>query len=473
MCSNNLKLPIRAAPYRHQRDAAAFALDRLVNGGGAALLMEMGTGKTLTTIAIVGRLWQEKRVRRLLVVAPLSILGVWEDEFRKFADYDYSLAVLEGTGARKADTIRHMTGAALQVLVVNYESAWRLEKELAAWRPDMIVCDEGHKIKTHNIAASKALHRLGARVPYRLLLTGTVITNKPIDVFSQYKFADPTVFGSSFYLFRNRYFDMVGYGNYTPVMKKGMESEFTEKLHSIAFRATKAECLDLPECTDIVQRVELEPAARRVYLQLVKDSYADLSSGSVTVTNVLTRLLRLSQLTGGFVGNDADAATEQVSSAKLDALSDLIDSAENDGRKVVVIARFLPEIHAIEKLLQKKQLRYALIHGGVADRPAQIEAFQNDPEVQVFVGQIATAGLGITLTAASTMIFYSLDYSMSNYEQTRARIHRVGQKHPCTYIHLVAKGTVDEKVLKALQDKANLAKALVDDYRAGRNPFGG
>ena len=181
MCSNNLKLPIRAAPYRHQREAAAFALDKLVNGGGAALLMEMGTGKTLTTIAIVGRLWQEKRVQRLLVVAPLSILGVWEDEFRKFADYDYSLAVLEGTGARKADTIRHMTGAALQVLVVNYESAWRLEKELAAWRPDMIVCDEGHKIKTHNIAASKALHRLGAKARYRLCHQFEALVVQPVN----------------------------------------------------------------------------------------------------------------------------------------------------------------------------------------------------------------------------------------------------------------------------------------------------
>ena len=138
---------------------------------------------------------------------------------------------------------------------------------------------------------------------------------------------------------------------------------------------------------------------------------------------------------------------------------------------MVVIARFLPEIHAIEKLLEKKGLRYSVIHGGVTDRPAQIEAFQNDPAVRVFIGQIATAGLGITLTAASTMIFYSLDYSMSNYEQTRARIHRVGQKHPCTYIHLAARGTIDEKVLKALRDKADLAKALVDDYRAGRNPF--
>ena len=122
-------------------------------------------------------------------------------------------------------------------------------------------------------------------------------------------------------------------------------------------------------------------------------------------------------------------------------------------------------------MLEKKKIRYAQISGEIRDRDEQIAAFQNDPDVPVFIGQIATAGLGITLTAASLMVFYSLDYSMSNYEQTRARIHRVGQKNECTYIHLVARGTVDEKVLKALHDKANLAKSLVDDYRAGMNPF--
>lgn len=471
MSDEMIFLPIRAAPYEHQRRAAAFALDRLSRGGGAALLMEMGTGKTLTSIGIVGQLWKERRIARLLIVAPLSILGVWRDEFDKFAGYEYCLSVLEGTAARKADTIRHMAGKSLQVLVINYESAWRMEKELAEWRPDMIVCDEGHKIKTHNIAASKAMHRLAGKAKYRLLLTGTVITNKPIDVFSQYKFCDPAIYGNSFYQFRNRYFDMVGFGGYTPVMKRSMEGEFTERLHSIAFRATKAECLDLPEFTDIVQRIDLEPQAMRIYRQLVRDSYAELAEGSVTVTNVLSQLLRLSQLTGGYVGNDDAGGTTQVSTAKLDALSDLVDGAVADGRKIVVIARFVPEIHAIGKMLEKKKIRYAQISGEIRDRDEEIAAFQNDPDLPVFIGQIATAGLGITLTAASLMVFYSLDYSMSNYEQTRARIHRVGQKNECTYIHLVARGTVDEKVLKALHDKANLAKSLVDDYRAGMNPF--
>lgn len=407
----------------------------------------------------------------MLIVAPLSILSVWEAEFAQFAAFDYALAVLTGDSAKKTDTLRHMTGTALQVAVVNYESAWCMEQALAAWGPDLIVCDEGHKIKTHNISASKAMHRLGAKAGYRLLLTGTLITNKAIDVFGPYKFLNPTIFGTSFYAFRSRYFDMVGYGNHTPVLKKSMEAELSARLHSIAYRAAKADCLDLPETTDVVRQVELEPAARKIYRSLVKESFAELASGEVTAPNVLTRLLRLSQLTGGFLGNDENAAVQQISSAKLSAMEDILDSAMAEGQKLVIIARFLPEIRAICKELDGRGLRYACITGEVQDRAAQVALFQNDPDVPVFVGQIATAGLGLTLTAASTMVFYSLDYSMSNYEQAKARIHRVGQRNPCTYIHLIAKGTVDEKVLTALRNKADLAKALVDDCHSGRNPF--
>nr|WP_243415264.1 DEAD/DEAH box helicase [Merdimmobilis hominis] len=425
----------------------------------------------MTTIAITGALSQAGRIRRVMIVAPLSILGVWEEEFQKFAAFPYALAVLSGSSAKKLDTLRHMIGTALQVVVVNYESAWRLEKALTAWHPDLIIADEGHKIKTHNIAASKAMHRMGREASYRLLLTGTVITNKAIDVFSQYKFLNPAIYGNSFYAFRNRYFDMVGYGNHTPVLKKSMESELTEKLHSISYRATKAECLDLPETTDMIRQIELEPAALRIYRGLVKESYAELAGGEVTATNILTRLLRLSQLTGGFLGNDKTAAVEQVSAAKLSALEDILDGAVAEGKKLVIIARFIPEIKAICKLLEKRGLGYSCITGEVKNRDEQVARFQNEPEVMAFVGQIATAGLGITLTAASTMVFYSLDYSMSNFEQTKARIHRVGQRMPCTYLYLVARGTVDEKVLAALESKADLARTLVDDYRNGRNPF--
>ena len=472
------RMPIRAHPYEHQQRAYAFACRSFGLTGrnpppsrGVALLMEMGTGKSLTTIAVAGRLWLDQRIERMLIVAPLSILGVWREEFRKFADFPYSLAVLNGSGSRKSENLRQISTDGLLVGVINYESAWRLEDEIAAWDADLIVCDEGHKIKTHNISASKCMHRLGGRARYRMLLTGTIITNKAIDIFSPYKFLNPAVFGNSFYAFRNRYFDMTGYGNHVPVLKASMAAELTRRIHSIAFRATKAECLDLPETMEIVRTVGLELEAQSLYHDMVRDSMLLLGEGEVTATNVLTRLLRLSQLTGGFLCQDDSERPVSVSSTKLAALADIVDSAAEDGRKLVIIARFLPEIDAIRRMLDKKAIGYSVISGEIKDRDDQVRRFQTDPDVTVFVGQIATAGLGITLTAADTMVFYSLDYSMSNFEQAKARIHRVGQRNPCTYLYLVAASTVDEKVLQALRDKADLARILIDAYRAGKNPF--
>jgi SNF2 family DNA or RNA helicase len=477
---NTNSMPIRAAPFAHQSAAYAAALETFASGNsqGYALLMEMGCGKSLTAIGITGALYLGGKIRRVLVVAPLSIVGVWQEEFAKFAAFDYTLAILDGTLVKKADTLRHLAGESLQVAVVNYESAWRLEKEILAWLKGsgeafhgLVIADEGHKLKSHTTNASKALHRIGAAAQYRLLLTGTLITNKPLDVFSQYKFLNPSIFGNSFYSWRNRYFDMTGYGKHTPILKRSMEAGLTAKMHSIAYRATKAECLDLPATTDIVRHIDLEPNAAKLYRDLVKDSYAQLASGEVTATNVLTRLLRLSQLTGGFLGGDDEPKPHSVSTAKLDALADIIESARESGQKFVIIARFVAEIAAIKRLLEKQGIQYAAISGETKDRAEQVKMFQENSDVTVFVGQIATAGLGITLTAASTLVFYSLDYNMANFEQAKARIHRVGQVAPCTYIYLTAKGTVDEKVLKALREKADLAKTLIDDCRNGRNPF--
>lgn len=472
----SLLMPIKANPYEHQIKAFAFVcgLFGIFNAPyysrGAALLMEMGCGKTITSIAVAGALYQFGKINRILIVAPLSILGVWDEEFEKFADFPYTLTVLKGSSSKKKEQLDEVSDKGLQIVVVNYESAWRLERELLRYNADLIIADEGHKIKSAQTSVSKSMHALGDRARYRMLLTGTLITNKEIDVFSQYRFINRDIFGTSFYAFRNRYFDMLGYGNHTPVFRKYLREDFLKKMHFVAYRVTKEECLDLPEITEEVRTVELEPKAMKLYSNLEKESYTQMAGSEVNAVNVLTRLLRLSQITGGHLTDD-EGDDNAVSTAKLDALADIVDSAVAEGKKLVIMARFIPELNDIQELLEKKGVGYAVVRGGVKNRDVEIRRFQEDDDCRVFVGQIAAAGLGITLTAASTMVFYSLDYSMSNFEQAKARIHRVSQKENCLYIYLIAKNTVDRKVLRSLRNKVDLAKLLVDDYRKGRNPF--
>ncbi|MBQ9032759.1 MAG: SWF/SNF helicase family protein, partial [Parasporobacterium sp.] len=216
--------------------------------------------------------------------------------------------------------------------------------------------------------------------------------------------------------------------------------------------------------------VDLEPAAAKLYAQIEEESWAEMKESEVTAANVLTRILRLSQITGGFL-NDDDGKVNAVSKAKLEALSDIIDGAVAAGEKLVIMARFRAELDAIQQMVEKKKLSYGVVRGGVTDRADQVSRFQNDPDCMIFIGQIAAAGMGLTLTAASTMVFYSCDYSMSNFDQAKSRIHRAGQKNNCLYLYLVCRNSIDGKVLKALRDKQNLARMLVDDYRAGRQPF--
>lgn len=430
-----------------------------------AILAEMGTGKTLISIGIAGYLYLQKEINKLLIVAPLSITKVWEEEFQKFADFDYQLEVLEGPTKEKSEALRNLFGTKLQVAVVNYESCWRMEKEIAFWKPDMIICDESSKIKNPQAKQSKALHRLGKISKHNIILTGTPVTNNPLDFFSQYKFLDESIFGGSYYSFRARYAIMGGYGNYQVVGYKNLP-ELTEKAHSIAFRITKKEALDLPEQVDVTRYVELEPMARAIYNQVERDSYAELSQGEVVVRNVLTKLLRLSQITGGYIKDEFSEIEERVSSAKLNALEEIIEECIDADKKVVVFARFISEIDAITRMLKHYGIKYSLIRGDVKDRASEVEKFQNDKDVKVFVGQLQTTGMGLTLTASDTAVFYSLSYNFADYEQAKARIHRIGQKNNCTYIHLIAKKTIDEKVMEALSKKKNIADLVVDNWKS-------
>lgn len=457
---------VKAKLYEHQQKAYEFALGILEHGKGLSILADMGTGKSLMTIAITGTLVQEQKVNRMLVVCPKSIVGVWEEEFRKFADYRYALMVLDGTLAKKKAAFGYMSGDALQVIVVNYESCWRLEKEIVKWHPDLIVCDESSKIKNPTTSQSKALHRLGKLTKFNIILTGTPITNNPLDIFSQYKFLDENILGSSFYLFRNRYAVFGGYQNHQIIGYRHL-AELVEKVHDIAYRIKIEDAVDLPPFIDETRKINLEPKAQSIYRQIEEDCYAALSADTeVTARNVLTQLLRLSQCTGGYIRDDASGVAQAVSTAKIEALEDIVDACLNEDKKVVVFARFVPEIEAIENLMKKKDIGYALIYGATKDRADQVKKFQEDKDCKVFIGQLQTTGMGLTLTAASVAVFYSLDFSYANYEQSRARIHRIGQKEKCLYIHLVCKGTVDEKIMHALKHKGDVAKLMVDDWRS-------
>lgn len=472
----SMKMPVKAKPYQHQQAAFDFVcklfglIDGKCTSNGAALLMEMGTGKTLVAIAVACILYQFGLADRVLVVAPLSLLGVWESELHRFAGVPVNVVVLKGTLDKKKQLLTGTVKDKLNIVIVNYESAWRLEKELLVYNADLVIADEAHKIKEGRTNQSRELHKLGDKARFKLLLTGTLITNRELDVWSQYRFVNPTIFGTSFYVFRNHFFDMVGYGNHIPVFRKSKTQDFLKRLHSVAYRVTKAEALDLPGTTEETRYVELEPKADKLYQELAKESYAAMERGEITASNVLSKILRLSQVTGGYVGDD-ERSMHAVSTAKMEALDDILDSIMADGKKLVIMARFVAELDGIVALLEKRGIGYAQVRGGIKGRAEEVRRFQEDEDCRVFLGQIAAAGLGLTLTAADTLVFYSMDYSMSNFTQAQARIHRIGAKGTCHYLYLIARGTIDEQVIEALQGKIDLAKFLVDDYRQGHKPL--
>ncbi len=452
-------------------------------GGAYALFADMGTGKTITTIAIMGRLFLDGRIRRALVVAPSSVCAVWPAECRKFAGFPVRVGVLLGERDKRLSVLRYLsaptlpgTGEALRVAVINYESTWRLEEELAKFKPDMIICDESQRIKGATAQQSKAMHRLGASIPYKMILTGTPIQNDTRDLWSQYRFLAPGIFNASYYAFLKRYAVMGGVGNHQYLGPRNLE-ELTRKAHSIAYRVTKDECLDLPEKTFEERAILFDEKTRRLYKRIQRESYAALEGGEeVTVNNVLTRLLRLQQLTGGFLTDD-EGGVQCVTTAKLDALEDIVQSCcVDEGKKLVIFARFRPELAAIQQRIaavfarvkSTAPLKQVAIWGDIPipQRGAIVDQFQDDPCTRAFVGQIDACAEGITLNAATTTLYYSVTWNLAKYQQSQDRTHRIGVSGPCLYIHLIVPGTIDRQIMAALEKKEHLAKSVVDNWKA-------
>lgn len=425
----------------------------------------------------MGAMYQAGKIDRALIVAPTSVVAVWPHELVDYADFPFAVETLLADKAkckRLLSGLRKNQYPKLKVAVINYEKVWRdgFKEALEEYDPDLIICDESQRIKGHDSKQSKAMWELGDRARYKMILSGTPVQNNVTDIWSQYRFLDKTVFGEYYYAFQNHYCVMHSVFK-SKVMRIINEDELVEKEHSIAFRVTKEEALDLPEQTFEIRHIEMTPKERRTYDMLMRESVASIEGeGTITATTVLTKLLRLQQLTGGFLVKDGDDKPEQVSTSKLDALKDIIqDYVIDGGKKLVIFARFIPEVDAIiktaEKLFDKTDLKVVSIQGSVKkeQRGAIIEQFQKDKNTMLIVGQIDTLGVGVTLTAADTCVYYSKTYNYATYEQSLSRIHRIGQRNICTYIDLMVDNSVDERITSALRRKEDLATKIVDNWK--------
>lgn len=442
-------IPITKTPaWNHQKQAYWFAEPLQA----ALLAMDMGTGKSKVVIDLI----QNRGHKKVLIFAPKTVVPVWPTQFERHCDVPYRIAALDsGRTDKRAEwaalTMRiHPNEDSVRVIVVNYEAArlgnlstWILKQE---W--DLVVADESHKIKSHNGVQSKFVATVGKRATHRLALTGTPLPHSPLDAFGQFRFLSSGVYGTGWTLFRNKYAITGGYGGFEILGYRNQE-DFNRRFYSIAYRVGK-EVLDLPPFHHITRTCELPPTARKHYSELEHDFMTQVGEEIISADNALVKLLRLQQLTGGHLDHGV------IHEAKAELLEEILEELEGD-EQVVIFARFLDDLDVIHGVASK------LVRGSVELSGRKNELAQWSSSTPILAVQIQSGGVGIDLTAARYCIYYSTGFSLGDYEQSLARVHRPGQTRATTYIHLVASRTVDEKVQKSLDEKKQVVESILQE----------
>lgn len=433
--------------WRHQVAAFHFAFRR----DASMLAMSMGTGKSLVTIQLL----ENWRCRRVLILCPVAVRGVWRREFSKHAVNDWHVTVLEnGTVAKKvakAEQEMNLAGARGQmwVLVVNYETAkcdafavWSMKHQ---W--DALVCDESHRCKSATSQTSKYVAEVSKDAKRRLALTGTPMAHSPLDLFGQFRFLDRGVFGDSYHRFRNMFAISGPFGADHIVGFKNQD-EMARRMSLITYQVG-ADVLDLPEATHAEIPVKLEPATRKVYDSLETELIAQVGDGEITAANGLVKLLRCQQITGGHARLD-DGSDNTISTEKADALSDLL---EDLNEPVVVACQFRHDLKMVEQVATKLKRTYGEVSGSRKD----LTEHSTMPEgIDVLGLQTASGGVGIDLTRSRVMVIFSPGFNLGQHEQLLARINRPGQTKPVVFYYLIAEDSVDEVVYKSLQKKRDV-----------------
>ena len=479
---------LRPPAWPHQTEALDFIRDKR----GAMLAIDMGAGKTRIAIDLI----EDLGCKTVLILCPLSVVdAVWPDQIKTHATLPMTVVPLgpryAGVAAKRAKAEQGLALAQARkqplVVVVNYESASR--SPLGPWlmntRWDLLIMDESHRIKSPTGAASLWTSKMSDRVPRKLALTGTPMPHSPLDIFAQYRAIDKRVFGSSYTNFRARY--AVFENKVIPVRKtkdgrpapadprspdsrkpatrtvpvvtghQNLE-ELQQKFYNLAYRVTADQVLDLPPTIETYAKVHLSPKARRIYSQMAADFIADLDNGQiVTASNVLSRLLRFQQLTSGYAP-DQNGNLVVVDDSKARALADIIEDLPRS-EPLVVFARFVHDLRVIADTAAAQGRPCHEISGN------RKELDDWNREGGVLAVQIQAGGLGLDLTKARYCVYYSIGYSLGDYLQSVARLHRPGQSGIVDYIHLVADGTIDQMIAKALDRKEDIIKLVLEQPR--------
>ena len=465
----------KTKPYKHQLDALEISWNKEVY----AYFMEMGTGKTKVLIDNMSMLYDKGKIDGALIIAPKGVVGTWykQELPTHLVDHVENVTILwqPSISKKQEEKLKSLfeIETALHILIMNVEALSTQKgvdfatKFLSSHRTLMAI-DESTTIKNPKAKRTKNILRLSKLAKYRRILTGSPVTKNPLDLYSQCEFLDPFCLDfASYYAFRNRYAEMKTanfYGRSVQIVARFRHlDELAEKLKPFSFRVLKEDCLDLPEKTFMKRVVELTKEQKELYTQMKKMALAMLNGKVVTTKTALTQIMRLQQITCGHFTAD-DGTMQDIKNNRVDELMDVLDEIEG---KVVIWAHYQYDVKKIIKEIQK-------VHGpgSVVDyygltpkdiRQNNIEKFQNDDSVKYFVGTPATGGYGITLTAASNMIYYSNGYDLEKRLQSQDRIHRIGQKKPVTYIDLIAEDTVDNRIVKALRKKINIASEVMGE----------
>lgn len=452
--------------WDHQREAFSFVRRKR----RAMLAMDMGTGKSAVGV------WVAAQQSTTLILCPKAVIEVWPKQFEIHSNVECNVVPLtKGTVKQKAENVRRKLNAQANahrpdplVIIMNHEAFWRppmmkvLRNPKAYW--GAIIVDECHKMKAPGGKASRNLHLLTKHpdnVRYVLGLTGTPMPHSPMDIYAQYRFIDQKIFGTSYTRFRARYAIMGGFEG-RQVIGYQNEKEFARKLSMKMFEVSADEVLDLPEATHNDYFFDLDASERRAYKNIEKDLIHHLEDGTVTAANAMVKVLRLAQVCCGYV-TDEDGYSRKVTNnkapAKEKALAELMSDMPK-GEAIVVFCRFHTDLEAVQRACADSGRIYRELSG----RDNQLADWQNGGGDVIGV-QIQAGGAGVDLTRARYCIYYSVGYSLGDYEQSLARVHRPGQERPVFYYHLIARNTIETKLYQALEQKKSVIDFVMEMTR--------